>query len=89
MPWHLPPMCSVQPRLRTCNSGPRFCKCSGDRDTNICYEIGEAIDGDSVENATILYSELQPSATACESVLQFADSQGAVAQWLELGTHNP
>jgi len=40
-------------------------------------------------NATILYSELQASATPCESVLQFAGSLGAVAQWLELGTHNP
>ncbi len=35
------------------------------------------------------YNELPPAATPCESVLQFADSLGAVAQWLELGTHNP
>ena len=54
-----------------------------------CDENGGAVDGGDGENATILYSELQPSATPCESVLQFAGSLGAVAQWLELGTHNP
>ena len=54
-----------------------------------CDENGGAVDGGDGENATILYSELQASATPCESVLQFAGSLGAVAQWLELGTHNP
>lgn len=54
-----------------------------------CDENGGVTGGDDGENATILYSELQPSATPCESVLQFAGSLGAVAQWLELGTHNP
>ena len=52
----------------------------------------ETKDQGNNEGAKIMrfpYSELQPSATPCESVLQFADSLGAVAQWLELGTHNP
>jgi hypothetical protein len=43
----------------------------------------------SNNTATIPYNELPPSAAGCEGVLQFAGSLGAVAQWLELGTHNP
>lgn len=54
-----------------------------------CSENDGAVDEGEAEKAVIAYKELQPSATACESVLQFADSLGAVAQWLELGTHNP
>lgn len=54
-----------------------------------CDENGGAVEDGEGENSMILYNELQASATACESVLQFPGSQGAVAQWLELGTHNP
>gem|GEM_PF-2300337 len=54
-----------------------------------CDEIDAVSNGPEDDNATIPYNELQPPAPGCESVLQFAGSLGAVAQWLELGTHNP
>lgn len=35
------------------------------------------------------YGTSRGSASASDSLLQSAASSGAVAQWLELGTHNP
>lgn len=85
-----PGRCDASNAVKTCfpNVPKRLASRCVDGASECDENIG-AVDGDDGENATILYSELQPAATPCESVLQFAGSQGAVAQWLELGTHNP
>ncbi len=61
-----------------------------------CVDVASQCDGPrdsaelpAVETVRFPYTELRPTAAGCESLLQSADTFGAVAQWLELGTHNP
>lgn len=55
----------------------------------ICESADEPERPAAGETVAFPYKELPPAATGCESLLQSADTFGAVAQWLELGTHNP
>lgn len=54
-----------------------------------CGETTEVIRKDNDKAAVFSYKELLPTASPRDSLLDYATSSGAVAQWLELGTHNP
>jgi len=55
----------------------------------VCDETGAAGSEPERKIVRLPYREPQHPADVCESLLQSAGSSGAVAQWLELGTHNP